>query len=128
MSLYALVHGQEAEGPALLALLQERQPFNVGRYRDGWVEREGDSLLIRIHTRNGGGNREDYDDGTMSNHPWYLKDADDDFDETYADWWFCPPLSELQPETIEALQSLAKPPVDVGARWKEAINALETKE
>ena len=124
MSLYAMVHGEMPYGPALVALLNDRQPFNVGRYRDAWVEHEGDTLLIRVHTRNGGGNREDYDDGSMSEHPWYVRDADGDFDNTYADWWFAPPLADLRPDVAESLVTLAQPPVDVAARWQAVIEAI----
>lgn len=122
--LYGLVLGENHAGPALVALLQERQPIEVGRYRDAWVEHEGDVLYVRVHTRNGGGNREDYDDPSMQAHPWYVRDADDDFDSTYCDYWFAPPLAELDPKVAEVLVALAQPPVDVGARWQAAIEAI----
>lgn len=127
MSLYAIVHGSNEFGPPLVGLLQLRQSMEVGRYRDAWVEAEGDVLLIRVHTRNGGGNREDYEyeNGTMQDHPWYVRDADADYDCTYADFWFAPPLRELEPKTAELLVILAQPPVDVGARWRAAIEAIK---
>jgi hypothetical protein len=126
MSLYAMVHGTNDLGPALVQFLQQVYPFEVGRYRDAWVEADGDTLLIRIHTRNGGGNREDYEpeNASMQAHPWYVRDADDDFDCTYADFYFKPPLAEIHPDTASTLVELAAPPVDVGARWMEAIDAI----
>ena len=125
MSMYGMVFGQTAYGPALVGLLMRKQEFDVGRYRDAWVEQDGDALLIRVHTRNGGGNREDYDDGSMAEHPWYVRDEDDSYDNTYADWWFRPALDELDPEDVEALVALAQPAVDMTARWEAAINALK---
>ncbi|MEY2756212.1 MAG: Geobacillus virus [Actinomycetota bacterium] len=124
MSMYAMIHGQRPDGPALVALLLARQSFEVGRYRDAWVEIEGDAPVIRVHTRNGGGNREDYDDGSMAEHPWYVRDADDDYDCTYADWWFRPPLDELPEDVARILIDLAEPPVDMRARWEAAIKAI----
>lgn len=126
MSLYNLVFGQTKYGPALIAMLMERETFEVGRYRDAWVETDGDALLVRVHTRNGGGNREDYDDEitSMQDHPWYVRDADDTFDSTYADFWFRPPLEELDPDVARALVKLAQPPVDVAAKWQEVIEKL----
>lgn len=127
MSLYALVHGHNQLGPALVNFLQEAQPFGVGRYRDAWVETDGDDLLIRIHTRNGGGNREDYEpeNASMQDHPWYVRDADDDFDSTYADFYFKVPLDTIEPDIASTLVELAQPPVDVGARWLAAIDAIK---
>lgn len=133
MGLYNIVFGENQYGQALVYLLQTRQEFNVGRYRDAWVERDGDDLLIRVHTRNGGGNREDYDDGSMTNHPWYVKDADEDYDCTYADWWFRPDLKwianqeELGPNVVHNLAILAGDPVDMSERWTAAIEALGQK-
>lgn len=124
MSLYNMVHGQNPIGPLLVALLHEQQPIEVGRYRDAWVEHEGDDLLIRVHTRNGGGNREDYDDPSMQAHPWYVRDADDDFDCTYADYWFRPDLTTLPNDAALALVEMAQAPVDMGERWRAAIDAI----
>lgn len=119
-----MVMSPSSYGPALVHLLQQKKEFDVGRYRDAWVEYDGDALLIRVHTRNGGGNREDYDDGSMSEHPWYVRDADDDFDYTYADWWFRPDLTELNVSTVEALLGMAQAPVEMRARWEAVINEI----
>jgi hypothetical protein len=123
--LYNAVFGSNDFGPALVELVNDRQAIDPGRYRDAWVEHEGDRLLIRIHTRNGGGNREDYDDPSMQAHPWYVRDEDGDFDSTYADYWFAPPLAELDPDVAKALVEMAQPPVDVSARWTAAIEAIK---
>ena len=123
-----MVHGHNGFGPALVELLQEQHRFEVGRYRDAWVEHEGDDLLIRVHTRNGGGNREDYwdENESMQAHPWYVRDEDDSYDSTYADFWFRPDLTAIAREVADALIEMAQPPVDVGERWRAAIEAIRT--
>lgn len=128
-NLYDIVHGANEAGPYLVELLtaSARQPFKIGRYRDAFVEAEGDGCLIRIHTRTGGGNREAYEleNASLQAHPWYVRDADDDFDPTYADFYFRPPIDQIDPAIVEALVSLAQPHVDMGARWQAAIDALK---
>lgn len=122
--LYNVVFSENEYGPALVALLNEVQPIEVGRYRDAWVEHEGDNLLIRVHTRNGGGNRDVYDDPSMQAHPWYVRDEDQDFDCTYADYWFRPDLTALDPTVSTALVMMAQAPVDITERWNAAIKAM----
>ena len=128
MSLYAIVHGEQDGAEALLHLVQAAHPINVGRYRDAWVERDGDAPVIRIHTRNGGGNREDYADAitSMQAHPWYDRDEDDDFDSTYADFYFRPDPAQLDPATAARLVEMAGDPVDMGDRWQAAIEAIRS--
>jgi len=142
MSMYNMVMGENPLGKPLVALLVARQELLVGRYRDAWMESSGELLLIRVHTRMGGGNRDDYEDSieNMRAHPWYLTDEDDDFDYTYADFWFVVDLvwvrewlisdgdvdDELADETIAMLVESAVPRVDMGARWMEAIDALKS--
>lgn len=123
--LYNVVFGQDDNALQLVALLESVQGFDVGRFRDAWVETDGGRLLIRVHTRNGGGNREDCDDGSMQDHPWYERDEDNDYDPTYADYWFVVDLTAIPPEVGRALVEIAKPPVDVAARWRAVIEAME---
>lgn len=133
MSMYEMIHGRTEYGPALLWLLNERQQISEGRYRDAWVEADGDACIIRLHTRNGGGNREAYESEieSMQAHPWYLRDEDDSFDCTYADFyfkvdleWIATNLGDDGPATVESLVTLAQPPVDVAAKWQAAIDAI----
>lgn len=126
MSLYSAVFGENPAGQDLVDLLNEVQPIQVGRYRDAWVERDGDTLAIRVHTRTGGGNREDYEDenGSLQDHPWYLRDADDDFDPTYADFYFRPDPAQIDTETGRKLVEMAGDPVDMGAQWQAVIEAI----
>ena len=110
---------QYARGSILLAALGNPDP---GRFRDAWVEKNEDGEpVIAIYTRNGGGNRESYEDviADLQDHPLYLRDADDDFDSTYATFYFRAP-DELR----DQLRQVAVEPVDMSERWQAAIAAL----
>lgn len=54
----------------------------TGRFRDCYLS---DANTIVVYTRNGGGNREEYQSviDKLKKHPNYIKDYDDDFDCTY---------------------------------------------
>jgi hypothetical protein len=123
--LYNVVFGKQPIAEELLAIIQAVRPVDVGRFRDAWLERHADELLIRIHTRNGGGNREGYDHPSMREHPWYVRDEDMEFDSTYADYWFRVDITLLTREAMELLMSFASDPVDMNERWRKAIADLE---
>ncbi|MCX5137640.1 hypothetical protein OOK06_36845 [Streptomyces sp. NBC_00340] len=132
MSMYNLVAAdghQYARGTVLLAALDSP---NVGRFRDAWVEKgEDGEPVIAIYTRNGGGNRECWcdehpEDGCLAatiealeGHPLYLRDADDDFDSTYATFYFRTPAP-----LVEQFREIAGEPVDMSEAWRKAIAAL----
>lgn len=67
---------------------------NVPRFRDVWVNKE--LTEVTVHTRTGGGNREEYEqeNAVLQAHPLYLRDADDVFDCTFADFTFRLPKAE----------------------------------
>lgn len=93
MSLYNMLFGSNPAGAMILQTLG-LTPGDVGRYRDCYVEKSpGGQYRIVVHTRNGGGNRDDYQDvfDELSRHPLYRGDEDDDFDCTYADIYFSLP-------------------------------------
>lgn len=133
MSLYNLIvgnNGQYDRGQILLAILDNPNP---GRFRDAWVERgEDGEPVIAIYTRNGGGNRECYcgDDepGTCTGcvgeafaaHPLHIRNADDDFDRTYATYYFAAPA-----EHREFLAQMAQDPVNMSEQWQKFINGLQ---
>ncbi len=142
MSLYdlAVADGRQHErGAALLAALGH--PV-VMRFRDAWAEKGGDGPVIHLYTRTGGPNRECrcQDEPQLTHipdncwaacnealqaHALYLRDADDNYDSTYASFWFsAPPV----PLVREALAEIAVDPVDTGARWREAIARVERGE
>ncbi len=111
MSLYNMLFGvNPASGLVMQAL--GITPDNVPRFRDAYFDAEKDRLVI--HTRTGGGNRdyyeceercrdnypEDFEGERAPSGPWnadlrklpgFLYDEDDDFDCTYADWFYSIP-------------------------------------
>lgn len=119
MSLYNAIMGENPLATVLLATLGLRRG-DVPRYRD--VVLSDDGKRIGVYTRMGGGNRDWHKDternkeegpgcgcaGCMANfglakHPRYLSDEDDDFDCTYATYWFSTP-----DEVAEDVAVLAK--------------------
>jgi hypothetical protein len=117
MSLYNMVFGVNPNSDQLLEVLgKTREDF--GRFRDVYVE---DDCIV-VHTRNGGGNREDHEYvfEEMSEHPWYSHDEDDDFDCTYANIYFKIPEDKLK--TYVALLEQGRNPSEA---WKEFFNAVQ---
>lgn len=106
MSLYNMLHGNNPSAGVLLSVLN-LTTGDVGRFRDCYLEQKGaGSPIIVIYTRNGGGNRDDYEDVTeyLRGHPNYITDFDDDFDCTYASYLFSLPegSKEISQKIIDA--------------------------
>jgi hypothetical protein len=119
MSLYNMLFGMNPDTDKILSLLgKTREDF--GRFRNVYLE---DGYIV-VHTRNGGGNRESYEDvfDEMSEHPWYSHDADDDFDCTYANIFFKVPEGKF--ETLMALHNFNEG-VDPSAQWGSMLATLE---
>ena len=138
MSLYNMVFGRSASAPVVLALL-ERSQDDFGRYRDAWIEKnDAGELRLAVYTRNGGGNREDYQDvfDALSAHPLWLRDDDDDFDCTYATIYFRAPedaverVKKLAADagvTMPAdwsLSDIAQDAPNMAERWGAVIDAI----
>lgn len=104
----------------LIAFTEECKAKNIwpiGRFRDAYVS-ESDTpgeYCIFVFTRNGGGNRQDYDSifKILEHHPNYLSNYDDSFDTTYCYFRFsvpdefvlrCKEIYKLQPKMIEVGQ------------------------
>lgn len=139
MSLYNALFGVNPAAPVLLAMLGIG-PGDVPRFRDCYL-REG---RIAIHTRTGGGNRDYYEhpDRCRDNYPEYFKegeehpsgpwnadlrklpgfqyDEDDDYDCTYATFYFD------VPEQFKSLIDKIPEGVDPARRWQETLDALRT--
>lgn len=83
MSLYNQLFGTNEDTPILLGMLGVNKDFFY-RFRDIFLCNDGNS--IKVYTRTGGGNRKEYKENwkEIRNHNLYIKDYDDDFDETYA--------------------------------------------
>lgn len=83
MSLYNMLFGKNPNTEVLLAILGLKEA-DVQRFRDCGFDDKG----IYIYTRTGGGNREGYPNEKLTSSPYYLSDTDDDFDCTYATYYF----------------------------------------
>lgn len=117
MSLYNMLFGQGDHVGFLLKLLDSEQT-DFGRFRAIYATEEH----IVVHTRCGGGNREDYFPEWVENHPLYSHDEDDDFDCTYADIYF------RHPEGYEdILKEMAEGVVTPAEKWQLLFAALEKK-
>lgn len=118
MSLYNMVFGMNPDSDKLLQILGKTQG-DFGRFRNVYME---DGYIV-VHTRNGGGNREDYEDvfDEMSEHPWYSHDADDDFDCTYANIYFKLPEDEQLMVILKGLEAGQNP----SHQWGELFATLE---
>lgn len=77
----------------ILPMLGEKHPEEYPRFRDCFVDTENEQPEIHLYTRVGGGNREDYEEQIeeLRKHPNYLRDFDDDFDNTFATFAFSVP-------------------------------------
>ena len=149
MSLYNALFGQNPLSDIVLEALGTTRDA-VPRYRDAYYDAEAERLVI--HTRTGGGNRDYYEnearcrdsypecfgDGTTDqpSGPWnadlralpgFMFDRDDDFDCTYADFYFTVP-DAFRP-IFDGLKELgagtdAKP----AERWQALIGSLQSGE
>lgn len=83
MSLYNQLFKENKDADVLLGVLGINKAIFI-RYRDIYLNKEGDK--ITVYTRCGGGNRETCSDmySRIRNHPNYIRDYDDSFDNTYA--------------------------------------------
>lgn len=139
MSLYNTLFGKNPLSGALLAMLGlETEQWPVGRFRDIYVKKDEESgeILIVLFTRNGGGNREHWDDDKpegedcdcpgciiqhrLPKHPMYVRDYDDDFDSTYASIDFKVP--EFYREIVKDMVA-SKTPME---KFGELINKMQS--
>jgi len=91
MSLYNLLHGFNPNTDQILQVLGHTRD-DFGRFRDVYIK---DGFIV-VHTRCGGGNREEYESvfEMAEQHPWYSYDEDCDFDSIYANIYFKIPNDE----------------------------------
>lgn len=142
MSMYGMLFGESESAGVLLAVIGLSKT-DFYRYRDCYLDEKG---RIAVYTRGGGGNRGCYCDADYvkdeertvefagekhregcvvvthsinREHPCYLSDEDDDFDSTYATFYF------RVPETAdrEALAQI-KPEIARDEAWQIALEAL----
>lgn len=117
-----MLFGTDERAPIVLSVLG-LTPADTGRFRDAWAELDDQGAVrLVIHTRNGGGNREEYESviDALAAHPLYVDDEDDDFDCTYANFYFRAP-----PEYEAEFRAVAEnKPVVMGERWLQMIEAI----
>jgi len=143
MSMYQMVFADGEKGLPLLVSLGFKSVGEVGRYRSSWIEKGDDGKpRIAIYTRNGGMNREHWDDEkeagpdcnctgcvgtyTLPKHPNYIYNSDDDFDSTYATFYFSIPdnLKQLLDKECPDWEKGLQDKVDMSERWQKAIDSL----
>lgn len=110
MSLYNMIAGVNPLAQYCVAILQEAGKLDPPRFRDSYLDVEdGGEVKIVVLTRSGGGNRDDYhgSNEAMANHPCYISDEDDDFDSTYAYFYFSVP-EPRQHEVREIIKKITE--------------------
>lgn len=102
MNLYNMMFGYSPLAGITLSALN-LTPNDIPRFRDAYFDAEENRLVV--YTRTGGGNREYYGgrggydneeyegpfNEDLEAHPNYISDEDDDFDSTYAYFYFAIP-------------------------------------
>lgn len=92
------------------------------RLRDVYLSK--DRTKVVIFTRIGGGNREAYKNAIkrLRNHKNYIKDYDDDFDDTYASFEYQIPSNKL----VEVVAFLSSSDTTTGGeKLKQSLEKLE---
>lgn len=122
MSLYNMIFGQNPCADILLAILGLDRSM-VGRYQDCYTNEDGTRIIV--HTRNGGGNRDLYQEviDELAKHPCYESDADDDFDCTYANIVFKVPEKFAEAVKHIADQTDTTPPAE---KWQKLLSDLKS--
>lgn len=88
MNLYNMLFGKNPNTKEILAVLGLDE-LAIERFRDCYVDKAEGQIVI--FTRTGGGNREYYPNERLVKHPNYLYDEDDEYDTTYAYYYFSIP-------------------------------------
>lgn len=112
MSLYNTLFDENPDAAALIGFLGLNKEV-FGRYRNIYLNAAGDKIIV--YTRCGGHNRLEYDRvfEMMKRHPNYLRDFDDDHDNTYAYIEFS------VPEKYQDTARLMKPDKDPLNVWEQ---------
>lgn len=121
MSFYNFLHGENKDSVALIGMLGLTKN-SFSRYRDVYLNSDGSRIIVL--TRLGGANRKDYRQvfTNMKRHPNYIKDYDDNFDNTYAYFEFSVP--DEYKKTCQSM-STGKEPMTLEQRFKETVNRMD---
>ena len=123
--MYNMLFGENELADDLLKMLNLTKE-DCGRYRDCYLDENGEKIIV--YTRNGGGNREYYEEvfDKLSSHTNYLCDYDDDFDCTYASIEFSVP-----DKFIELTKEFVKKGADTttgSEKFKKLLDVLDKGE
>lgn len=120
MSLYNMLFGVNPDSDTLMGILG-KSASDFGRFRNVYME----NGYIVVHTRNGGGNREEYEYvfDEMQLHPWYSHDADCEFDSTYADIYFEVPNEIAKSTDMQTLEAGTNP----AKQWEAVFSSLKSE-
>lgn len=102
MSFYNMLFGINPDYKKILSLLDLKEE-DIERFRDCGLK-DG---RIYIYTRTGGDNRECFPNEILTSNPHYLYDENDDFDSTYATYYFSIPEDENNMKEV-GLQDVEK--------------------
>ena len=117
MSLYNKLFGEHPDATALLGMIEvTRNDFK--RYRDVYLNKEGN--VITVITRLGGKNKNNYMQVfiDMQKNKHYIKDFEDDLDNTYCYFSFRVPEKYLN---TTKYMSPNDEPLSVGDKFKKEI-------
>lgn len=123
--MYNMLFGENELADDLLKMLNLTKE-DCGRYRDCYLDEKGEKIIV--YTRNGGGNREYYEEvfDKLSSHTNYLCDYDDNFDCTYASIEFSVP-----DKFIELTKEFVKKGADTttgSEKFKKLLDVLDKGE
>lgn len=98
---------------------------DIPRFRDCYLNENGSKIVV--YTRTGGGNREDYEreNDFLADHPGFISDCDNDFDCTYASFFYEVP-EEFRP-MIDVLKTMGAED-NPQKKFAQLITDLENKE
>lgn len=107
-NFYRILFGENPKADEILAALNLTVE-DIERYRDasiytvpdlddyGIPEKEAGRRYMVITTRTGGNNRAEYHNRALTHHPLFEWTEDDEYDSTYADYYFrIPDASEAE--------------------------------
>lgn len=122
--MYNMLFGENELSGILLKMLNLSKE-DCGRYRDCYLDKKGEKIIV--YTRNGGGNREDYEYvfDKLSKHSNYICDYDDDFDCTYASIEF-----RVPDRFIKLTKKMVKEGADIttgSEKFKKLLEILDNK-
>lgn len=119
MNFYNMLFGVDKIAGPLLGILGV-SAADIPRFRDCFL----DGNKIVIYTRTGGGNREAYvyENDTLRTIPGFLFDRDDEFDHTYASFYY-----EIPNDYKEKLSNYQKyyPTVLPHTKFEELLKTLQ---